>query len=199
MKKICIHENRVNGLQCAQPRGGLSCPRLRAPAFVLGIYLLSLSPLQKALAAPQEKQQRTANQAGDQTRIKLKVVRTSDGELEEGEHYFISFFQAPDGTDAKKGVAVCKSPLRANEELERSTKSALRVLRTRPELDANGKTVGKRVLAVYAPAKGSGQSIIKLSWTIGKKFLEIESQSMANVLELEKESDESASKEPDVQ
>lgn len=174
-------------------------PSLCAPTLILGIYLLSPSPLQKPIAAPQQNQHEAANQASDQTRIKLKVVRASDGELEKGEHFFVSFFEAPDGSRATKLVAVCKSAFRANEELERSTKPASRVLRTRPELDGNGKILGKRVLAIYPPAKGTEQQIIKLSWTIGRKFLEIESASLDNVLELEKESDESASKEPDVQ
>lgn len=193
-----IYENGGKTLQHPKLHGSLISSRLKAPAVILGIFLLSPLPLWKAIAAPQQKQQGTANQAVDQSRVKLKVVRASNGELEEGEHFFISFFQAPDGSGAKKLVAVCKSAVRANEELERSTKSALRVLRTRPELDANGRSLGKRVLATYPPAKGSEQPMIKLSWTIGRKFLEIESASMANVLELEKESDESASKEPDV-
>lgn len=123
---------------------------------------------------------------------KFKAVRVGNGQTADGVWYSFTKFEAEDGSVAYNLVIPFPSMNRADEELQRRTKLATKIIRSNPQLDDQGKKVGQRVLAIY-PGKTPEIPLIKLTWTIGSTFFEINSESMLNVLELEKQTDASTS------
>jgi len=151
---------------------------------------LSLDALggQKAVQTPKETERPARS---------FKATRISNGKTPDGVWYSFTEFQADDGSLAYNLVIPFESATRAEEELRRRIKVATKIVRTDPQFDKKGKKVGRRVLAVY-PETATDPPIVKLSWTVGPTYFEINSISMANVLELERQSDAAPQGQPKV-
>jgi hypothetical protein len=158
-----------------------------ATALVLLITLLCTFQINSDACLRQEAIQPQKETKPPQ-RIVLKAVRVSNGQTPDGIWYSATKFEAPDGSVAYNLVIPFESISRAEEELRTRVKLARKIVRHDPQIDKDGRTVGQRVLALY-PGSTADISIIKLSWTIGSTYFEINSKSMANVLELERQDD----------
>ena len=162
-----------------------SLTRLATPVFValivsLGLSLDSDPAAQSAVRTPKSTQQPSP--------IKFKAARVSNGQTPDGIWFSLTKLVADDGSLAYNIVIPFDSVTRADGELRQRSKLATKIVRTSPQIDKQGKTVGQRLLALY-PGAAPGIPIVKLSWTIGSTYFEINSNSMANVLELERQSD----------
>jgi len=153
-------------------------------ALIIQLYGQHLAPDALGAGRPSQTKKETPRPSG----IKFKATRIGNGETPDGVLYGFTKFEAEDRTLAYILVIPFSSAKRAEEELQRRIKLATKIVRSNPQVDNKGKIVGQRVLALYTGNTPS-HPLVKLTWTIGSTFFEINSESMANVLELERQSD----------
>jgi hypothetical protein len=160
-------------------------------AIVISFVVLAhgLQPGSNALGAQEVVP--TSKDTQQPSRIKFKALRISNGQTPDGIWFSLTKFEAEDGSLATKLVIPFDTSARADQELRRSVKLATKVVHASSQVDEKGKVIGQRVLALY-PVADPDLPIVKLSWTMGSTYVEVSSNSMANVLELEKLSDASA-------
>jgi len=88
-----------------------------------------------------------------------------------------------DGTSIHQLSVFYKSPKRANAELQKRLKEAVEIIRREPALDEKGHQIGGRVVATFAPYKGSSAVWAELLWTEGSRFVSQRRSSLESILE----------------
>lgn len=79
------------------------------------------------------------------------------------------------------------SPQRAQRELRKNLKAAVEVIRREAVFDRQGRRVGEKVIAAFAPVEGASAVSAKLLWAEDSDFGYIGSDSLPNILEYEKD------------
>jgi len=108
-----------------------------------------------------------------------------NGTTKDGNDFFFTELLSSKDVKAYKIWIPFKSSQLAVEELERVTKLSSKVIRSEPEVDEKGKTVGRRVLVLFQE-QGSSKRRTRLCWTQGSLYQEISSESKDDVLAFEK-------------
>lgn len=98
-----------------------------------------------------------------------------------------SNFSSSDGKTFFRTSIYYQSPTRAHRELQKYLKKAVEVIKREPIFDEQGRRVGEKVVATFAPYEGSPIASAKLLWADGSDFGYIESSSLSNILEYEKD------------
>src|SRR5258708_7339729 len=115
------------------------------------LWVMQLVPNGFCVARAPQSTEETSHRSG----IKLKAVRIGNGQTKDGVWYSFTKIEAEDGSLAYNLVIPFPSVKRADEELQGRIKLATKVIRSRPQIDKQGKTVGQRVLALYAGKSAS--------------------------------------------
>jgi hypothetical protein len=79
------------------------------------------------------------------------------------------------------------SSKRAYRELQKNLKQAIEVITREPTFDEQGRQIGEQVLATFEPYEGSSVVSARLLWTDDSDFGYVESSSLENILEYEKD------------
>jgi len=79
------------------------------------------------------------------------------------------------------------SSKRANQELQMRLKKVIEIVKREPILDKSGNKIGERVVATFVPYKDSTIASAALIRVEGSDFVSIESSSLQNILEYEKD------------
>jgi hypothetical protein len=96
-------------------------------------------------------------------------------------------FSSSDGMKFSSTNIYFGSPKRANREFQKRLKNAIEVIKREPILDASGHKVGELAVATFAPHEGSSVASAALIRAEGADFVSIESSSLQNILEYEKD------------
>lgn len=117
-------------------------------------------------------------------RITFKLVRTSDGQSDDGTFWTMLYITASNGHTLFKQTFPYSSVGRATKEFQLFLKAAVRTLRRTPETNEKGEVVGERVLALFPRTSTMGPHYT-LFWTSGDKFSLISGEHLEDVLALE--------------
>ena len=108
------------------------------------------------------------------------------GELtEDGVDLSFTVFEASDGVRLTAIHREFDSPLRAREQFDKEVAKARKIIERGKKTDSAGKVVGERA-QIIARSSGRGKTVPAVLWTDGPHFYEIVSNSVQDILELEK-------------
>ena len=127
------------------------------------------------------------NNAGQTSKSGRKYSRGIAGEGAEGARgaSFITL-NSSDGMEFTKWSTNYETPERASAELQRKLGKALEIVSREPTLDANGREIGQKVVARFAPSnRDAGPA--SLLWTEGSELFQVDSSSTENILEYRKD------------
>jgi len=145
---------------------------IAAITFVIGIALTSVwfFSLQHSPAKPDDARDVRARLPAKQERT---IIGGFAGEGTSADGYPTSFSNDDysDGTYVHQLSVYYKSPKRANAEMQKHLKDAVEIIRQEPFLDRKGVQVGERVVATFAPYKGSSVVWPELLWTEGSRYV----------------------------
>ena len=96
-------------------------------------------------------------------------------------------FSSSDGMKFSSTNIYFNSSKRSYRELQMSLKKAIEIIKREPILNASGHKIGERVVASFAPYKDSPVASAALIRAEGSDFVSIESSSLQNILEYEKD------------
>jgi len=98
-----------------------------------------------------------------------------------------SVVNSSDGMNFSLTRVSYSSPKRAYRELQKNLKQAIEVIKRETTLDKRGRQIEEQVVATFAPYKGSSVVSAKLLWVEGSDFGYVDSSSLENILEYEKD------------
>ncbi len=96
-------------------------------------------------------------------------------------------FSSSDGMKFSSTNISFGSSKRAYRELQMRLKKAIEIVKREPILDTSGHKIGERVVATFTPYKDSSVASAALIRAEGSDFVSIESSSLQNILEYEKD------------
>jgi len=161
--------------------GGSTLDKSTVVALVrVAVFLVIVQLLFGALGKPRARQAPTGMESGA-----FRVVRMGNAKTKDGTDVFFTELLSSKGLRIHKIWIPFKSPELAEKELEEVIKLSIKVIRSKPEVDEQGKILGRRVLVLF-PSSGSDKPRTRLCWTTGSLFQEITSESTDDVLALEK-------------
>lgn len=96
-------------------------------------------------------------------------------------------FSSSDGMKFSSTNIYFDSAKRADRELRARLKEAAEIVKREPVFDNSGHKVGEQVVATFAPVKDSPVASAALIRVEGSDFVSIESSSLQNILEYEKD------------
>ena len=96
-------------------------------------------------------------------------------------------FSSSDGMKFSSTNIYFNSSKRSYRELQMSLKKAIEIIKREPILNASGHKIGERVVASFTPYKDSPVASAALIRAEGSDFVSIESSSLQNILEYEKD------------
>ena len=117
-------------------------------------------------------------------RITFKLVRTSDGQSDDGTFWTMIDLAASDGHTVFKQTFPYSSVGRASKQFQLFLKAAVKTLRRTSETNEKGEVVGERVLALFPRTSTMGPHYT-LFWTSGAQFSQITGEHLEDVLALE--------------
>jgi hypothetical protein len=157
-------------------------------AALLWISVAAVNPLHGTCARRQSGDvQKTDKLAEDHTRqeVKFEVILQGDGRTEDGIPTYFTSFRCSDGFIVYKTLIDFPSEVRSTKTLEILLKNSLKLLRSTPETDKDGHTVGKRVLILIS-SKLPDKPTAVVAWTDGRTYIEARSDSLNDLLAFEK-------------
>ncbi len=96
-------------------------------------------------------------------------------------------FSSSDGMKFSSTNIYFGSPKRANRELQKTLIDASEIIKRETILDREGRKIGQRVVAMFAPYNDSSVASAKVIWAEGSNFGYIDSSSLRNIIEYEKD------------
>lgn len=148
----------------------------------IGIGTVRVRPVQNS---PQSEMMNSCPQDSIERNLEFKELLSGRGKTEDGASFSFHLYEASDGVAVSTRSEKRGSLTRANKELQRQIKKAIKILERGPKLDKSGKQVGERAVLMIA-SKGPHKDQAVVLWTNGSQFYYIESSSLRHVLELEK-------------
>ncbi len=182
--------NAIVGPSGPSERGYMRCSGLMvtlvALCYVAGASRLTCS---FAILQPFDSVSRVALQSGIKENSKptdgktFEFRRGNAGELETKDGILLDFinYKASDGVDLR----VLYTDVNAQLAFDKEIAQAIKIIDRRPKVDGDGKVVGNRAQVLFPPLRQT-EPVSAVMWTDGTKFHEIRSQSLPDILKLEK-------------
>jgi hypothetical protein len=117
--------------------------------------------------------------------VEFTVIVQGDA-FEDGVHMGKTEFGASDGMLLHMTFGQFSDPEHATAKFEKVLGKAVKIVERGKKLDQSGKVVGERAQVVIAGSKPN-ETMSAVLWTDGRMFREVESKSLPDILELEKE------------
>jgi hypothetical protein len=108
-----------------------------------------------------------------------------DGYIKGAGRWFSIPYKSSDGVMVSYEGGEYLSEIRANKELRKKLKEAIRIIERGPKLNEKGQFAGERVIAMF-PSTLQGKELSSVLWTDGSQLFSIDSLSLDHTLELEK-------------
>lgn len=109
-----------------------------------------------------------------------------DGISEDGNRTSFTYEEFSDGTSLDQRSVYYNSPKRATQELQKRLQDAEEIVKRETVFDEKGRQIGEKVIATFAPYKGSSAIWAELLWTEGARFISQKHSSLQSILEMEK-------------
>lgn len=145
---------------------------------------LSLSAIAKAMNQSRETSSKSAS--SNAWPVKFKLVKTSNGQSDDGTWWSIFDLVTSDGHKLYKQNFPFSSVDRAKKQVQLYVTHAAKIIRRSPELDQKGDIAGERILALFGrnDNKEPKPQYI-LFWRFGRDFYQIAGEHLDDVLTLD--------------
>jgi hypothetical protein len=161
-------------------------------ALVCSAFMLTLGAAQMASrvllyqSSGNNSQAKSTESRGSEKK-KIQFTRGISGELltEDGETLGFTNFSASDGVELQVLYKDFDDALKATEVFDKQISRSIKIVERGKRLDQAGKVIGERA-QVILPSRGPHQKLSAVLWTDGPKFHQIQSNSLPEILELEK-------------
>lgn len=117
--------------------------------------------------------------------IVFKSLSAGSGKRRDGTPFSFALYESSDHIGVSATTEKYRSSVAAKRELRRKLDHATKLIESGPKLNEDGRRVGERVVAMFAP-EGTAMAQATVLWTDGPDFHYIQSPSLPHALKFEK-------------